>query len=183
MAYTIAQTLRFSFDVLAGFKFRKATEDMYLNRMVFLETVAGRHTDIFYPSYPLIPTVLGRDSLFQCPPSVLHLRLEASPRLSVRRLCAPLLPVVPPPFLHLLTGIPGMAAGMIRHLNSLRRMQRDHGWIHTLLEEAENERMHLLTFMRLKRPGPFFRAAVLVVQGVFFNGRNLRVSLGRTGVA
>ncbi|EWM30635.1 alternative oxidase [Nannochloropsis gaditana] len=106
VAYTIAQTLRFSFDVLAGFKFRKATEDMYLNRMVFLETVAG---------------------------------------------------------------IPGMAAGMIRHLHSLRRMQRDHGWIHTLLEEAENERMHLLTFMRLKRPGPLFRAAVLVVQGVFFN--------------
>ena len=36
---------------------------------------------------------------------------------------------------------------MIRHLHSLRRMKRDHGWIHTLLEEAENERMHLLTFM------------------------------------
>lgn len=28
---------------------------------------------------------------------------------------------------------------MVRHLHSLRRMQRDHGWIHTLLEEAENE--------------------------------------------
>lgn len=63
-----------------------------------------------------------------------------------------------------------MAAGMIRHLHSLRRMKRDHGWIHTLLEEAENERMHLLTFMRLKQPGPFFRFSVLVVQGVFFNG-------------
>lgn len=25
--------------------------------------------------------------------------------------------------------------------------ERDNGWIHTLLEEAENERMHLLTFM------------------------------------
>lgn len=34
--------------------------------------------------------------------------------------------------------------------------------------EAENERMHLLTFLRLKQPGPLFRAAVLVVQGVFF---------------
>jgi hypothetical protein len=30
--------------------------------------------------------------------------------------------------------------------------------------------MHLLTFMRLKQPGPFFRLSVLVVQGVFFNG-------------
>ena len=25
-------------------------------------------------------------------------------------------------------------SGMIRHLHSLRRMERDHGWIHTLLE-------------------------------------------------
>ena len=36
--------------------------------------------------------------------------------------------------------------------------------IHTLLEEAENERMHLLTFMQLSQPGPFMRAAVLVTQ-------------------
>ena len=41
---------------------------------------------------------------------------------------------------------------MLRHLRSLRRMNRDHGWIHTLLEEAENERMHLLTFVQLKQP-------------------------------
>ena len=25
------------------------------------------------------------------------------------------------------------------------------GWIHTLLEEAENERMHLMTFLELRR--------------------------------
>ena len=37
------------------------------------------------------------------------------------------------------------------------------------LEEAENERMHLLTFIRLREPGLAFRAAVLVAQGVFFN--------------
>lgn len=34
-----------------------------------------------------------------------------------------------------------MVAGMLRHMHSLRGMKRDHGWIHTLLEEAENERM------------------------------------------
>lgn len=38
------------------------------------------------------------------------------------------------------------------------------GWIHTLLEEAENERMHLLTFMHLKQPGILFRLAVLFTQ-------------------
>ncbi|KAK9851537.1 hypothetical protein WJX84_001195 [Apatococcus fuscideae] len=37
--------------------------------------------------------------------------------------------------------------GMMRHMRSLRSMKRDNGWIHTLLEEAENERMHLLTFL------------------------------------
>ena len=29
----------------------------------------------------------------------------------------------------------------MRHMRSLRSMRRDNGWIHTLLEEAENERM------------------------------------------
>ena len=59
-------------------------------------------------------------------------------------------------FLETVAGVPGFAAGMMRHLQSLRKMERDHGWIHTLLEEAENERMHLMTFMQLRRPGPFF---------------------------
>lgn len=72
-------------------------------------------------------------------------------------------------FLETVAGVPGMVGGMLRHLRSLRTMQRDHGWIHTLLEEAENERMHLLTFLQLKQPGPLFRATVLFTQGVFFN--------------
>ena len=35
-------------------------------------------------------------------------------------------------FLETVAGVPGFAAGMIRHLSSLRKMERDHGWIHTL---------------------------------------------------
>lgn len=58
---------------------------------------------------------------------------------------------------------------MIRHYRSLRTMKRDHGWIHTLLEEAENERMHLLTFLEIKKPGPLFRFLVLAGQGFFAN--------------
>ncbi|KAG7378528.1 hypothetical protein PHYPSEUDO_009941 [Phytophthora pseudosyringae] len=73
-------------------------------------------------------------------------------------------------FLESVAGVPGMVGGMLRHLRSLRRMKRDYGWIHTLLEEAENERMHLLIFMNLKQPGWFFRALVVGAQGVFFNG-------------
>uniref|UniRef100_A0A7S3LU37 Alternative oxidase n=2 Tax=Palpitomonas bilix TaxID=652834 RepID=A0A7S3LU37_9EUKA len=62
-----------------------------------------------------------------------------------------------------------MVGGMVRHLNSLRRMKRDYGWIHTLLEEAENERMHLLTFLEYRQPSAMFRATVLLGQGVMFN--------------
>ena len=53
---------------------------------------------------------------------------------------------------------------MLRHMRSLRSMRRDNGWIHTLLEEAENERMHLLTFLQLRQPGLFFRGMVLLSQ-------------------
>ncbi len=74
--------------------------------------------------------------------------------------------------LFLCTIPPGLlyqVGGMLRHLRSLRLMQRDQGWINTLLEEAENERMHLLTFMSMRQPGWFFRSAVIVAQGVMFN--------------
>merc|ERR1719189_2893556 len=70
-------------------------------------------------------------------------------------------------FLETAAGVPGFAAALIRHLHSLRRMERDHGWIHTLLEEAENERMHLMTFMELRRPGPLFRWSVIMSQYIF----------------
>jgi hypothetical protein len=43
-------------------------------------------------------------------------------------------------------------------------MDRDHGWIHTLLEEAENERMHLLTFLKLRKPSLIFRMSVVATQ-------------------
>lgn len=63
-----------------------------------------------------------------------------------------------------------MVAGMLRHLGSLRRMKRDNGWIETLLEESFNERMHLLTFMKMSEPGWFMKVMILGAQGVFFNG-------------
>jgi hypothetical protein len=62
-----------------------------------------------------------------------------------------------------------MVGGMLRHLHSMRRMKRDNGWIETLLEESYNERMHLLTFLKMAEPGWFMRLMVLGAQGVFFN--------------
>ena len=42
--------------------------------------------------------------------------------------------------------------------------------IETLLEEAYNERMHLLTFLKIAEPGWFMKFMILGAQGVFFNG-------------
>jgi len=72
-------------------------------------------------------------------------------------------------FLESIAGVPGMVAGTLRHLRSLRLMKRDGGFIHQLLEEAENERMHLLTFMKLGQPSLLFRALIIAAQGVFYN--------------
>lgn len=60
----------------------------------------------------------------------------------------------------------GMVGAMVRHLVSLRRMKRDHGWIHTLLEEAENERMHLMTALRVANPGIIMRLCIALAQGI-----------------
>ena len=113
-AYGSVSLMRFSFDLLSGYKVQKQMDTLdekaVLTRCIFLETVAG---------------------------------------------------------------VPGFAAGMIRHLQSLRKMERDHGWIHTLIEEAENERMHLMTFLQLRRPGPVFKSAVIGTQFIFTAGFSL----------
>jgi ubiquinol oxidase len=49
-------------------------------------------------------------------------------------------------------------------------MEDDDGWIHTLLDEAENERMHLMTFVCIAEPTWIERLIILIAQGVFFNG-------------
>ena len=53
-------------------------------------------------------------------------------------------------FLETVAGVPGMVAGMQRHMRSLRKLEKDNGWIVHLLEEAENERMHLFFFLNIK---------------------------------
>jgi len=71
--------------------------------------------------------------------------------------------------LETVAAVPGMVAGMLLHLKCLRRMEGDRGWIHKLLIEAENERMHLMTFVAIARPNALERAAILLAQGLFFN--------------
>lgn len=71
--------------------------------------------------------------------------------------------------LETVAAVPGMVGGMLQHMKCLRRMCEDRGWIRTLLDEAENERMHLMTFIEIAKPNRFERILVLIVQGVFFN--------------
>ena len=63
--------------------------------------------------------------------------------------------------------MPGMVGGMFTHLTCLRRMKDDEGWIRTLMEEAENERMHLMTFIEIAKPTLFERLVILAAQWVF----------------
>ena len=72
--------------------------------------------------------------------------------------------------LETVAGVPGMVAGMWQHLRSLRKMQPDdRGWIKTLLDEAENERMHLMIFIEIAKPNWFERAIILFAQFVFWH--------------
>ncbi|MES2423038.1 MAG: alternative oxidase [Pseudomonadota bacterium] len=72
--------------------------------------------------------------------------------------------------LETVAAVPGMVGGTIQHLKSLRNMQDDGGWIRTLMEEAENERMHLMTFVQIAQPTRFERIVILLVQWVFYVG-------------
>lgn len=70
--------------------------------------------------------------------------------------------------LETVAAVPGMVGATINHLRCLRRMCDDKGWIRTLMEEAENERMHLMTFVEVAQPTLFERMVILGVQWVFY---------------
>ena len=69
--------------------------------------------------------------------------------------------------LETIAAVPGMVAGMLLHLKSLRKMEDDRGWIKTLLDEAENERMHLMTFIHVAKPTFIERIIILIAQFIF----------------
>lgn len=72
--------------------------------------------------------------------------------------------------LETIAAVPGMVGGTLTHLKCLRRMVDDNGWIRTLMEEAENERMHLMTFVAIARPSGFERFVIIVAQWLFYVG-------------
>jgi len=72
--------------------------------------------------------------------------------------------------LETVAAVPGMVGATATHLLCLRRMVDDDGWIRTLMEEAENERMHLMTFIEIARPTVLERFVILIAQWIFYVG-------------
>ncbi|MFL2742996.1 MAG: alternative oxidase [Gammaproteobacteria bacterium] len=69
--------------------------------------------------------------------------------------------------LETIAAVPGMVGGMLAHFKSLRKMIDDGDFIKELLEEADNERMHLMTFIAIAKPSAFERFIIMAGQFLF----------------
>ena len=70
--------------------------------------------------------------------------------------------------LETIAGVPGMVAGMLIHLRSLRKMERGNGrMIQEMLDEAVNERKHLMFFIEIAQPNWFERRLIMFAQFFF----------------
>jgi hypothetical protein len=65
--------------------------------------------------------------------------------------------------------VPSMVGAMARHLKSLRSGNHDHGMIHHMLNESENERFHLFICLSLKKPGALMKLTIAIEQFIFVN--------------
>lgn len=71
--------------------------------------------------------------------------------------------------LETVAAIPGMVGGLLQHLKSLRHIRDDHGWIKTLVDEAENERIHLMVYVHVAKPTMPERFLIMVVQFIIYH--------------
>ncbi|MEM8798989.1 MAG: alternative oxidase [Pseudomonadota bacterium] len=71
--------------------------------------------------------------------------------------------------LETVAAVPGMVGGLLQHLKAIRHIRDDGNWVRTLLDEAENERMHLMTFIHIAQPSWFERMVIMVTQAIFYN--------------
>lgn len=71
--------------------------------------------------------------------------------------------------LETIAAVPGMVGGLLQHLRAIRHIRDDQGWIKELIEEADNERMHLMTFIHIAQPSRFERFLIMAVQLIFYN--------------
>jgi ubiquinol oxidase len=78
-----------------------------------------------------------------------------------------------------IAAVPAMVAATLLHLTCLRRMIDDRGWVRTFMEEAENQRAHLMAFVAIQRPGVGERLLIVLGQGLFYNAYFLLYLLSR----
>lgn len=71
--------------------------------------------------------------------------------------------------LETVAAVPGMVGGLLQHLKALRHIRDDQGWIKELIDEADNERMHLMTFIQIAEPSRVERLIIMTTQLVFYN--------------
>lgn len=71
--------------------------------------------------------------------------------------------------LETIAAVPAMVAATLLHLKCLRRMIDDRGWVRTFMDEAENQRAHLMAFVAIQRPSMSERLLIVVSQGIFYN--------------
>lgn len=71
--------------------------------------------------------------------------------------------------LETVAAVPGMVGGLLQHLKAIRHIRDDQGWIRELLDEADNERMHLMTFIQIAEPTRMERWLIMIGQAVFYN--------------
>jgi len=71
--------------------------------------------------------------------------------------------------LETVAAVPGMVGGLLQHLKAIRHIRDDQGWIKELIDEADNERMHLMTFIKIAQPSRLERMLIVAVQLVFYN--------------
>jgi len=72
--------------------------------------------------------------------------------------------------LETIAGVPGMVAGVLIHLRSLRQMERGNGtMIQEMLDEAVNERKHLMFFIEIAQPNWFERSLIVCAQFIFWH--------------
>jgi len=69
--------------------------------------------------------------------------------------------------LETIAAVPGMVGAAFLHFKCLRKIKNDEGWIKKLLEEADNERIHLMTFVYIAQPHWFERFIIFSAQIVF----------------
>ncbi|MBL8522167.1 MAG: alternative oxidase [Betaproteobacteria bacterium] len=72
--------------------------------------------------------------------------------------------------LETVAAVPGMVGATLQQLQALRLLRGRPDMVKLLIDESENERMHLMTFVSMCQPNLLERALILMSQGLFFNG-------------